>query len=78
MEYRRTQHAAHYSYDHPAKGHDLESWDVQQGWADAHPVGVPVDAEKNHGYVMDGVQHVVFVRRAPLSGPPCARCPTKK
>ena len=75
MIYRRAQHAAHYGYGHPAKGHDLESWDVAQAWTDPRPADVPPNAEKHSGYVKDGVQYVVFVRVAPLSGPPCDRCP---
>ncbi len=73
--YRRAPHAAHYGYGHPAKGHDLESWDVVQLlWESPRPDGVPADAVKNHGYVKDGVQHFVYVRRAPLSAGGCDRC----
>lgn len=72
MIYRRAQHAGHYGHG-PDSGHDLESWSVAQGWSDARPAGVPADAEKHSGYLANGVQHVVYVRRAPLTGT-CKRC----
>ncbi len=73
--YHRAQHAAHYGYGHPATGHDLESWDVAQAVGAARPSDVPADAAYHHGYVADGVQHVVWTRVAPLTGdcPSCAR-----
>lgn len=76
--YSRIAHAAHYGYSHPAVGHDLEQWDVAS--ADRPEVArrgtdVPADAEYHSGYVdAAGRQHWVYVRRAPLSGPPCVRC----
>lgn len=79
FEFRRAVHAAHYGHGHPAKGHDLEEWDV------IHPVkpsralledaGVPFDVEYHSGYIdHEGRQHWLFVRRAPLSPGKCARC----
>jgi hypothetical protein len=80
ISYRRVQHAAHYGYSHPAKGHDLEQWDVvaelARGVRSGHPVApaeVPADAEYHSGYRRDGVQHWIFVRRAPLTGS-CPHC----
>ena len=76
--FKRIPHAAHYGYAHPAKGHDLEQWDVT---SEARPEvarvgsGVPSDAAYLCGYLdKDGRQHWLFVRRAPLSAGPCARC----
>lgn len=70
--YRRAQHAAHYGN---GTGHDLESWDVEQPfWTSPRPDDVPADAEKHSGYVEGGVQHFVYVRRAPLTGPACPLC----
>jgi hypothetical protein len=72
--YSRRPHAAHYAYDHPARGHDLEQWDVTQPFHHARPDGVPWDAEKHSGYVDDaGRAHTLFTRPAPLTGT-CDRC----
>jgi hypothetical protein len=81
--YGRIQHAAHYAYTHPAKGHDLEQWDVTgdlpRGPRTGDPIApsvVPRDAVYHYGYLdKDGVQHWLFTRRAPLTGN-CARCGT--
>lgn len=70
--YRRCHHAAHTG---PGRqGWDLEQWTVAQAWAAPRPADVPADAEKHSGFVEDGVQHVVFTRRAPLGAGPCTRC----
>ncbi len=75
--YRRIKHAAHYAPAHPAKGHDLEEWIVR---SEERPevarrgTDVPSDAEYHSGYVHEGAQHWVYVRRAPLSPEPCSRC----
>lgn len=76
--YRRAQHAAHYGYGHPSVGHDLEQWDVTDATRryPVRPGDVPSDVQFHHGYLdLDGVQHLVFTRIAPLSGETCVRCP---
>jgi hypothetical protein len=81
VTYRRAKHAAHYDYSHPAKGHDLEQWDVAGDLPHEPRTGnpiappeVPRDAEYHSGYLArDGVQHWLFVRTAPLTGT-CVRC----
>ncbi len=76
VTYRRIQHAAHYSYRHPAVGHDLEQWDVMGLSMPVHPSGVPMGATYHSGYLdRDGQQHYVFTRIAPLSPGRCAQCP---
>lgn len=70
----RAQHAAHYGFGHPAKGHDLEWWDYAQTERLPVPEGVPTDAEYHSGYLVGDRQWWHYVRRAPLSGPACARC----
>lgn len=76
--YRREPHAAHYG-NHPGHGHDLEWWDAVQAWTDPRPADVPSDAEKHSGYLdAERRQHVLFCRAAPLSGPPCSRCPSPR
>lgn len=70
--YHREPHAAHTS---TGQGWDLEKWDVVQAWNDPRPTAVPSDANKHTGHLGDGVQHVVYVRRAPLTGPCGPFCP---
>lgn len=77
--HRRARHAAHTGN---GGGWDLDVWDVvgvrrpeearRELWA-AH---LPRDAEYHSGYLdKQGVQHWVFVRRAPLSPGRCPTCP---
>lgn len=68
---RRIPHAAHYMYEHPAKGHDLIELDVTSEKRPAAPLGF----DWHSGYVKNGRQHWVFTKRAPLSSGTCARCP---
>lgn len=72
VQYTRVRHAAHYGYNHPAKGHDLERWEFVAN-DNVRPEGVPVDAEYHCGFLEGGVQRWVYVRVAPLSGT-CPRC----
>lgn len=71
--YRRIPHAAHYAYNHPAGGHDLEQWTFAAP-VNKRPEDVPRDAEYHSGFVKDGVQYWVYVRTAPLSPGGCKRC----
>ena len=80
VTYRRIQHAGHYAAPPTDQGHDLEQWDVAgelpRGPRTGDPVAppeVPRDAGYHSGYRSGGVQHWVFVRRAPLTGS-CPRC----
>ena len=73
--YTRIPHAAHYSYGHPAVGHDLEQWDYAQPQRLPVPPDVAPNAEYHSGYLdRQGVQHWVYVRTAPLSPGECPRC----
>ncbi len=75
VTYARIPHAAHYAYGHPAKGHDLEQWDVKQPKRGPVPPEVPTNAEYHSGYIdKDGAQHWLWVRTAPLSPGECKRC----
>jgi hypothetical protein len=83
ITYSRVPHAAHYGYSHPAKGHDLEQWDVADigrhvgSGNPLRPEGVPSDAEYRCGYLAkDGSQRWLFVRTAPLSEGTCEWCRT--
>lgn len=70
--YRREQHAAHAGDG----GWDLEEWDATQAWSAPKPADVPGDARQSHGYIdANGAQHVIFRRRAPMTGPRCPYCP---
>lgn len=81
--YKRVRHAAHYAYNHPAGGHDLEHWAVpslegerpQDARARAG-AEVPRDAEYHSGYRDErGRHHWLFVRVAPFTpDPACERC----
>ena len=76
IEYLRGRHAAHYLGSKPGhpQGHDLESWVVNQPFSADRPEGVPADAEKHSGFLVNGVAHTRFVRIAPLSPGFCPRC----
>ena len=79
VTYRRVSHAAHYAPTHPDRGHDLEQWDYAQPSRLPVPAGVGLGAEWHVGYLNAyGVQHWVYVRRAPLTGETCPRCPAQK
>lgn len=72
--YSRERHAAHTG---PGTGWDLEKWDVVAPTLPASPP-VPADAEYHSGYVdRAGVQHWIYVRRAPLSEGTCVWCQPK-
>lgn len=78
VTYRRIPHAGHYGHSHPAKGHDLEQWDVK---SELRPelarvaIDVPRDAEYDCGYLdLGGHQHWLYTRKAPLSPGGCTRC----
>jgi hypothetical protein len=73
VTYSREPHAAHYAYDHPKRGHDLERWSYAQERRLPVPVGVPRNAEYHSGFMRDGMQHWTYVRTAPLTGS-CAFC----
>lgn len=73
VTYTREAHAAHDMFSGKVL-HDLECWDcVLPTYNAPRPCGVPSDAERDFGYVRDGVQHVVFRRRAPATGH-CSSC----
>jgi hypothetical protein len=71
--YKLNEHAAH-CYLTGRVLHDLESWDTEAAWNDPRPEGVPLNAERHHGYLLNGVQHVVWVRRAKPQSQTCAHC----
>lgn len=72
VEYKRVPHAAHYT-DGRSGGHDLEQWTFVAP-TNRRPDNVPQGAEYHSGFMKDGVQHWVYVRRAELSPGTCARC----
>jgi hypothetical protein len=76
VAYHRAPHAAHSTPPGASEptGWDLESWSAPGTPRDPRPEGVPIDAEYHSGYVESGVQHAVYVRRAPLSPGYCERC----
>ena len=79
ITYKRVAHAAHYAYNHPAKGHDLEVWMVESdgSFNPKRPTEVPQDAEYQCGEMTAGKQYWRFVRTAPLSNVHCAECARK-
>ena len=83
VENRIVRHAAHYMYDHPGRGHDLEQWliamqpeDGTQLPAGSHVIvlGLPEDARMSYGFCVEGVQHWLFEARRPMSPGTCERC----
>lgn len=81
ISHRLIKHAAHYMYDHPARGHDIEQWVTASGDSTDRPsfaarvaVGVAPDADYHSGYVKDGRQHWVWVAKRPFSSGTCGRC----
>ena len=76
--YRRIVHAAHYGYDHPMRGHDLEEWDIASDLVQAEArrgTDVPLDAQYHVGYYdADGRHHWTYTRIAPMTGGTCERC----
>lgn len=74
---RRIQHAGHYAYgvthQKYGRGHDLEEWTYAQPARLPKPSSIPSDAEYHSGFVRDGAQHWVYLRRAPMTGT-CPRC----
>lgn len=80
VEQNHVRHAAHYAYNHPVKGHDLDRWVVR---SQARPtfeqlaaLGLPSDAEWHTGYRDSGTgpQHWVYIAKRPLSEGMCERC----
>lgn len=76
----RIRHAAHYMYNHPARGHDLDRWIVQAAsqptQAQLSALGLPDDAEWSTGHIdpSTGRQHWVYLAKRPLSEGTCDRC----
>jgi len=74
------RHAAHYMYNHPAGGHDLDRWVIrsatQPTFEQMTALGLPSDAEWHTGYIESGTgrQHWVYIARRPLSDGTCERC----
>lgn len=71
VSYRRIHHAAHTGR---GAGWDLEEWTAQVDRRDPRPAEIPADAKYHSGFLRDGVQHSVYVRRAPLGEGPCSQC----
>lgn len=71
-------HAAHYAYDHPRKGHDLEHWTVEHPnmltRAQLDDLGLPADAAFHSGFFTSGVQTWHYTAKRPLSSGTCSRC----
>lgn len=72
VSYHRVNHAAHYG-NVAYYGHDLEEWTYAQAARLPRPDGIPSDAKYHVGFVDNGIQHWVYTRIAPMSGP-CKRC----
>jgi hypothetical protein len=76
----RVRHAAHYMYNHPARGHDLDRWTVravvQPTSEQLSSLGMPSDAEWSTGYITPdtGTQHWIYLAKRPLSEGTCERC----
>jgi hypothetical protein len=72
------RHAAHYLYDHQARGHNLEQWVIaspaQPTREQLTALGLPADAEWHIGLLDLEVQHWVYVARRPMSPGVCALC----
>lgn len=69
--YNRIHHAAHTGI---GSGWDLERW-VFVAETNARPDDVPPDAEYHSGFRdAAGVQHWIYVRKAPFSDGECSRC----
>ncbi len=73
------KHAAHYMYDHPAKGHDLEQWVIEtDGTIDRYAarlaLGVATDADWHSGYIENGRQRWVWEAKRPFSSGTCEHC----
>jgi len=71
-DYKRVPHAAHYHGG--GRGHDIEQWTFASP-VNKRPDDVPRDAQYHCGFVKDGEQHWIYVRRAELSPGTCSRCP---
>jgi len=79
VEHGRVRHAAHYMFDHPARGHDLERWIVRAAvrptFEQLTALGLPRDAEWYTGHIApDMGQHWVYIAKRPLSEGTCERC----
>jgi hypothetical protein len=69
----REEHAAHYAYGHPKRGHDL-LWAEVAGPTNVRPAGLSADFEFAIGNRIGGVQTWLYTRKAPLSPGKCGRC----
>jgi hypothetical protein len=80
VEQNRVRHAAHYMYEHPARGHDLDRWNIRAAMRPTHEqlsaLGLPDDAEWHTGYIDPdtGSQYWIFLAKRPLSEGTCDRC----
>lgn len=78
VETRRIPHAAHYMYDHPGRGHDLEEWIVESvvrpDYEQLAELGLPADAEWHTGHRADGVQRWTYIAKRSMSAGTCERC----
>lgn len=78
--YQLVRHAAHYLYDHPDRGHDLEQWVIaapdQPTHAQAVALGVAADATFHSGHAAGGEQCWMYLARRPMSAGTCERCAT--
>jgi hypothetical protein len=81
----RHAHAAHYSPEHPARGHDLIVVEViirageetpfnSRGEPEVRPPGLPSEFKYHSGSRIPGASSWRFVKTAPLSPGRCGRC----
>jgi hypothetical protein len=72
--YRVTEHAAHCFFTGKPL-HDLESWDAEvKSFSEPRPSDVPAHAERSHGYLDNGVQHVVWTATRKPERETCSHC----
>lgn len=81
VSHRLVKHAAHYMYDHPAKGHDLEQWVTETEDSIDRPdydtriaLGIAPDASYQSGHIESGRQRWTWEAKRPFSSERCERC----
>jgi hypothetical protein len=80
VEQDRVRHAAHYMYEHPARGHDLDRWIVRAAVRPTREqlstLGLLGDAECHTGHIDPdtGRQYWIYLAKRPLSEGTCDRC----
>lgn len=82
VSHRIIKHAAHYMYDHPAGGHDLEQWITETEDSIDRPsyderlaLGIAPNADCSSGHIERGRQQWTWTVKRPFSPERCDRCP---